>query len=198
MSEIWKIGKVSVRRITGNTINVDGESPTPTPTPTPTPSSGCTITFNPDGGTVETASKVVEQGQKYGDLPIPEWVDESHMFTGWFTSQNEQGEEITPLSIKSDSEDQTLYAGWHEIVNIEDDEELQQSLAEIESRYPSVPLIPNDELDPLPEEEFAMPSPEEQFPNSFNEARLNLNGGLDEIQTWGVAVEHTYPLQSAD
>ena len=69
-----------------------------------------TVTFDPDGGSVDPTSKTVTQGERYGDLPTP--VRENHIFLGWFTERG-GGAQITPDAVVNLSGDQTLYAHWN-------------------------------------------------------------------------------------
>ena len=68
-----------------------------------------TITFDPNGGTVEPASKTVTYGSAYGELPVP--VREGHTFVGWYTSP-EGGDLITADTLKNNAGNQTLYAHY--------------------------------------------------------------------------------------
>ena len=68
-----------------------------------------TISFNANGGTVDPKSKVVTDGQAYGELPTP--VYSGYTFEGWFTAAA-GGEKITSDMIVSIAENQTLYAHW--------------------------------------------------------------------------------------
>ncbi|WP_310603038.1 InlB B-repeat-containing protein [Anaerosporobacter sp.] len=68
-----------------------------------------TITFNPNGGSVENKSKEVTYGKKYGELPVPTWANAE--FLGWY-SGIDGGLKITAESIVKEEEPQTLYAQW--------------------------------------------------------------------------------------
>ena len=75
-----------------------------------------TITFNANGGTVATNSKVVAQSfngsssNKYGELPTP--TREHYSFAGWYTAQS-GGTQITATSsTESLTADQELFAHW--------------------------------------------------------------------------------------
>ena len=46
------------------------------------------ITFDANGGTVSTNSKIVVEGETYGDLPIP--TREGYTFLGWFTGSSQR------------------------------------------------------------------------------------------------------------
>lgn len=69
-----------------------------------------TVTFDPNGGTLEGPdTKVVGQYLPYGELPVPKL--DNYVFQGWFTAP-EDGEKITATSIVEVDDDQTLYAQW--------------------------------------------------------------------------------------
>lgn len=68
-----------------------------------------TVTFNPNGGYVEPSSKVVTNGETYGELPIPEFQGLS--FIGWFT-EDSGGSRILESTVVDLKQDQTLYARW--------------------------------------------------------------------------------------
>lgn len=71
--------------------------------------SDVTVTFDPNGGTVGTTTKVVEYGSAYGDLPTPH--RSGYSFNGWYTSETD-GSRVTSETIVTDVEDHTLYAHW--------------------------------------------------------------------------------------
>lgn len=69
-----------------------------------------TLSFDPNGGSVDVASKEVTNGETYGDLPTP--TKEGYTFIGWFTENNIQilpNDEVLIIS------DITLYAHWEPI-----------------------------------------------------------------------------------
>lgn len=68
-----------------------------------------TVTFDPDGGTVDPASKIVTNGKDYGELPVA--VRDGYLFGGWFT-EREGGEQVTSDTVVTREEDHTLYARW--------------------------------------------------------------------------------------
>lgn len=69
-----------------------------------------TITFDGNGGTVETTSKEVIFNNTYGELPTP--IREGYTFTGWSTEK--AGKIIiTENSIVNSDEAHTLYAQWN-------------------------------------------------------------------------------------
>jgi len=79
----------------------------------------CTVNFHVNGGNSwagDEGSKTVTYGQHYGELPVP--TRDSHSFIGWFTD-TEYTVEITPDTIVDFIGTQTLYAKWHELVEIE-------------------------------------------------------------------------------
>ena len=73
-----------------------------------------TVFFNPNGGTVYTASKTVTYDSPYGDtteaLPIP--LREGYTFNGWWTGLNGTGDLISQDTIVKITSAQTLYAHW--------------------------------------------------------------------------------------
>lgn len=72
-----------------------------------------TVTFNPNGGTLEMKEKIVSFDSEYGDLPVPEYNDiTGYEFLGWYTDPVD-GEKIEATTIVSTYADQTLYAHWN-------------------------------------------------------------------------------------
>ena len=70
-----------------------------------------TVTFDANGGTVSPASKIVTNGEPYGELPTP--VCNGFEFGGWYASADIRDDtRITAESIVSLTADQTLYALW--------------------------------------------------------------------------------------
>lgn len=67
------------------------------------------VNFNANGGSVSTASKNVEYGNKYGTLPTP--TRTGWTFKGWFTAAS-GGSQITADSTVAITSEQTLYARW--------------------------------------------------------------------------------------
>ncbi len=67
------------------------------------------VSFNANGGSVETLSKTVNSGDTYGILPTP--TRTGYIFTGWYTALS-GGTEVTPETVFSGSEDVVLYARW--------------------------------------------------------------------------------------
>ena len=88
-----------------------------------------TVTFNANGGTVETASKSVTYTEVYGELPTP--TRQGYDFLGWFTAQTD-GAQVREDDRVTITAGQTLYAHWtagavnytvkHYQQNIEDNE----------------------------------------------------------------------------
>ena len=68
-----------------------------------------TVSFDANGGTVETTSKTVFAGSSYGELPIPEYG--SQFFLGWFTAES-GGTKVTDTTVVELDTDHTLYARW--------------------------------------------------------------------------------------
>lgn len=67
------------------------------------------ITFDANGGAVNTENKYVYYGQTYGDLPVAE--KENYIFTGWFT-EADGGTRLTAETVVNSLVNQTLYAHW--------------------------------------------------------------------------------------
>jgi uncharacterized repeat protein (TIGR02543 family) len=72
-----------------------------------------TVTFNPEGGTVNPTQKVVISGELYGELPVPEknW----HEFLGWYFGLNGTGGRIgydVRVDITNDTE---VHAAWKQV-----------------------------------------------------------------------------------
>lgn len=68
-----------------------------------------TVTFNANSGTVNTSSKTVIYGNKYGELPTP--TRDYYTFDGWYTEQT-GGEKVTADSTFNMTKDIVLYAHW--------------------------------------------------------------------------------------
>ena len=75
--------------------------------------SSYTVTFNPNGGTVNVPSKVVVNDAAYGELPVP--VRSNYSFEGWYTSQS-GGSRVQETTLVNLMGDQTLYAHWKQLV----------------------------------------------------------------------------------
>ena len=67
------------------------------------------LTFDPNGGTVSTASKYCTTGQPIGDLPVPTF--QPNRFLGWFTAST-GGTRIEPTDTYDWTTDKTVYAHW--------------------------------------------------------------------------------------
>jgi len=72
-----------------------------------------TITFISNYDTNREWTQTIEEGYKYGILPILK--RENHIFRGWYTEED-GGEEISPDD--SPCEDKTLYAQWEKVYTI--------------------------------------------------------------------------------
>ena len=85
---------------------------TETPAETAKPSTGKSyrVVFHAMGGTLRKDSIYVYQNEKYGPLPVPS--KEGYAFKGWFTSVDDEGEQITEDTIVDLASDQSLYAKW--------------------------------------------------------------------------------------
>jgi uncharacterized repeat protein (TIGR02543 family) len=68
-----------------------------------------TITFNPNGGTVDTDSKPVTYDQPFGELPTP--VRSGYDFQGWFTAATD-GEEIHAEDTVKITNSRADFAQW--------------------------------------------------------------------------------------
>ena len=68
-----------------------------------------TVSFNANGGDVDTASKEVTYNGTYGELPTA--TRDGYVFLGWFTSAT-SGTQIKASSTVSITTTQTLYAHW--------------------------------------------------------------------------------------
>lgn len=67
------------------------------------------VTFDPNGGTVDTTSKTVSTENYIGTLPKPK--RKGYTFTGWFTDRT-GGQQMAATSIVTQQQNFTLYAGW--------------------------------------------------------------------------------------
>lgn len=79
-----------------------------------------TVTFDPDGGSVTTASKKVTEGEPYGTLPTP--TKAGHSFVGWqqgewYDSQSKQhpAQIVSPDTKYTLANDSTLTALWKKL-----------------------------------------------------------------------------------
>ncbi|HBA37478.1 MAG TPA: hypothetical protein DCY94_02015 [Firmicutes bacterium] len=100
-------------RIEGSSFTIGASDATVTANYTP---KQFTVTFNANGGSTPTASKIVSYDSTYGDLPTPTYNEISgYTFKGWFTSSS-GGTQVTESSIVSVTNDQILYAQWNPVV----------------------------------------------------------------------------------
>lgn len=67
-----------------------------------------TLSFDPNGGTVNPTSKTVSYGSHYGDLPTP--TKSGNTFLGWFT-EKDGGTQVSSTTTMGAS-NVTLYAHW--------------------------------------------------------------------------------------
>ena len=70
------------------------------------------VTFDPNGGSVTTNTKVVNYNSAYGDLPTP--TRSGYRFDGWYTSAT-GGTVVNNTTIVSNASAHTLYAHWSDI-----------------------------------------------------------------------------------
>ena len=70
-----------------------------------------TLSFDPNGGTVNPTSKTVSYGSPYGDLPTP--TKSGNTFLGWFT-EKDGGTQVSSTTTMGAS-NVTLYAHWNSI-----------------------------------------------------------------------------------
>ncbi|MCR5702659.1 MAG: InlB B-repeat-containing protein [Lachnospiraceae bacterium] len=106
------------------------------------------VTFNANGGNVETSVKEVTYGEVYGTLPTP--ARAGYVFTGWFTEVDE-GEIITSDTTVTDKEAHTLYAHWTEqiiTVTLKDgEEEVETYDRAVGGIYGNLPMPERDGYD---------------------------------------------------
>lgn len=67
-----------------------------------------TLTFDANGGSVETKNKTIQQGKTYGDLPTP--TRTGYTFNGWYTAAS-GGSQVSSLTTMGNS-NTTIYAHW--------------------------------------------------------------------------------------
>lgn len=67
----------------------------------------CTVSFQPNGGTLAITAMELEKDKKFGPLPVPE--RKNYRFVGWFTEKT-AGTQMTDSSICPG--ESTLYAHW--------------------------------------------------------------------------------------
>ncbi len=92
-------------------VPLDSEEPSGPSTPGGSGGGGniFTVTFDPNGGSVDTTSIKVGLGKRYGELPMPR--RSGYGFVGWFTSKT-GGSMVKSNSYLRQSGNQTLYARW--------------------------------------------------------------------------------------
>lgn len=69
-----------------------------------------TVSFDANGGECQIESKIVNEGETYGDLPVATRIRCD--FSGWYDNSDYNGDEITSDTIFDKSEDIKLYAKW--------------------------------------------------------------------------------------
>ncbi len=69
-----------------------------------------TITFNPNGGTIDEPTRDIEKGSAIGILPTPELTD--YEFKGWYTDPTNGTKVTSDMVFNADT---ILYAHWEEI-----------------------------------------------------------------------------------
>ncbi len=67
------------------------------------------VTFEANGGNIDTESKVVSYGSAYGTLPTP--TREGYVFGGWYLDEA-LTKAVNKATIVESTEDHTLYAKW--------------------------------------------------------------------------------------
>lgn len=77
----------------------------------------CTVTFNANGGSVSTSTKIVKMGGTYGELPVP--TREGYNFNGWYTASTSVGKKVTESTTVDQTSNQTLYAHWTITITLE-------------------------------------------------------------------------------
>ncbi|MBR5659775.1 MAG: InlB B-repeat-containing protein [Lachnospiraceae bacterium] len=68
-----------------------------------------TVTFDPNGGTVDPTSKEVTFDKTYGTLPTPKRT--GYTFAGWYTKKTD-GDKVTSSTKVKTAKNHTLYAHW--------------------------------------------------------------------------------------
>jgi uncharacterized repeat protein (TIGR02543 family) len=67
------------------------------------------LTFDPNGGEVPTAEKLIYYGQPYGELPTP--IRTGYAFAGWYT-EADGGTKVTSDTVVTVLANQVLFAHW--------------------------------------------------------------------------------------
>lgn len=70
---------------------------------------GCTVTFDPNGGTCQTKKLTVTVGAEYGKLPRPKRT--GYNFSGWYTAKT-GGTRVSASTKVTNTANHTLYARW--------------------------------------------------------------------------------------
>ncbi|MCL2687508.1 MAG: InlB B-repeat-containing protein [Methanobrevibacter sp.] len=76
----------------------------------------CTLTFDPNGGSVKTKTKKVTQSKTYGTLPTP--TRSRYTFAGWFTAET-GGKKVTSATQMS-TKNVKIYAQWKRVLSDEE------------------------------------------------------------------------------
>ncbi len=102
---------VTGAKLDGTTLTMSDAEATVTANYTP---KTFNITFNANGGSVSTQSKVVTYDSTYEELPTPTY--EGYRFLGWFTEAS-GGTEVVSSTQVSLTSNQTLFAHWKRDIN---------------------------------------------------------------------------------
>jgi uncharacterized repeat protein (TIGR02543 family) len=78
----------------------------------------CTLTFDPQSGSVNPTSKTVISGAAVGTLPTP--TRSGYTFAGWYTQPNGGGMLYTETTVYTETKGITLYAKWTAATGVED------------------------------------------------------------------------------
>ena len=78
---------------------------------TKNPAPPIVVTFDAKGGTVSPKSKIVEEGRKYGDLPVPEY--QGWGFLGW-TATSGRLDYVTKDTVVTKTSSHSIYACWQD------------------------------------------------------------------------------------
>jgi uncharacterized repeat protein (TIGR02543 family) len=68
------------------------------------------VSFHPDGGTVNPSSKTVTYGSTYGTLPTP--TRAGYSFAGWWTGSGGSGSRVYSSTTVTTASNHTLYVKW--------------------------------------------------------------------------------------
>lgn len=94
---------------TSHTYHPVTPSPHPVPIPVNPGEAAFAVSLDPNGGICEIESVVLKKGDKYGELPTPEY--EGYTFLGWFT-EKDGGSQVNPDTEVTASAAHSLYAHW--------------------------------------------------------------------------------------